>query len=392
MRRAIVVVLDGCGAGEAPDAAQFGDQGSATIRHVWDAVGGFHAPNLAGCGFLSACGITDIANLLGADANADPVGPTENLFCRYGRLREVSIGGKDSITGHWEMMGIVSDQPFPTYPNGFPDDLIKAFEEETRTTVIGNKPASGTEIIRELGGDHMKTGNPIVYTSADSVFQIACHEKIVPLNKLYAMCETARRICIPPNGVQRIIARPFIGDPENGFTRTEGRKDYPVQPPHNLVDEIGNVYGIGPVPDLFAKRGFRDTVRTQNIAEHAAAVREAMKSDARFIFANFEDFDMLYGHRNDPKGFAGALETFDAFLGEFLTELQPDDLLILSADHGNDPTTASTDHSREFVPGCVVGGSLKPDNYGDVEGMMAVGATVAAWLGVDWKVGTSLIG
>ena len=391
MRRAIVIVLDGCGAGEAPDADRFGDEGSATIRHVWEKSGGFHAPNLAGCGFLTACGIRDISGLLGIESAATPIGPTENLFARYGRLREVSIGGKDSITGHWEMMGIISDQPFPTYPNGFPADLINAFEDQTRTTVIGNKPASGTAIIAELGEEHMKTGHPIVYTSADSVFQIACHQDIVPLTKLYAMCETARRLCVPPNGVQRVIARPFTGDPQKGFTRTEGRKDYPLPPPPNLCDQIGDVYGVGVVPELFAGRGFRQTKRTQNNAEHSVALKEALKSDARFIFANFEDFDMLYGHRNDPTGFAKALEDFDVFLGGLLPELGAEDLLILSADHGNDPTTTSTDHSREYVPGCVIGQAIKPLAYGEVDGMMAVGATVAAWLGVEWKVGKSLI-
>jgi len=391
MRRAIVIVLDGCGAGEAPDAAKFGDQGSATIKHVWEQVGGFHAPNLAACGYLSACGITDLKGLLGADGNAIPVGPSENLRARYGRLQEMSIGGKDSVTGHWEMMGIVTDQPFPTYPNGFPAELMTAFEKEIGTKTLGNKPASGTAIIAELGAEHVKTGYPIVYTSADSVFQIACHESFVSVPRLYEMCEIARRLCVPPNGVQRIIARPFTGDAEKGFTRTGNRKDFPMPPPHNLVDEIGDVFGIGPVPDLFAKRGFRDTTRTQNNSEHATRMTEALKSDARFIFANFEDFDMMYGHRNDPTGFAKALEDFDVTLGAILTQLTADDILLLTADHGNDPTTPSTDHSREFVPGCVIGQSFSSKAYGDMEGMSAIGATVAAWLAVDWKIGTDLL-
>lgn len=391
MRRAIVIVLDGCGAGEGPDAARFGDQGSATIKHVWETVGGFHAPNLAGCGFLTACGIQDIASLLGLTKSAEPIGPTEDLRARYGRLQEVSIGGKDSITGHWEMMGIVSNEPFPTYPNGFPPELIQAFEKEIGTQIIGNKPASGTAIIDELGPQHMQTGFPIVYTSADSVFQIACHEQIVPLPRLYEVCLAARRLCVPPNGVQRVIARPFVGDAEHGFTRTGARQDYPLPPPPNLCDQVGDVYGVGVVPSLFAGRGFRQTKRTQNNAEHAVALQEALASDARFIFANFEDFDMLYGHRNDPPGFAKALEAFDTTLGALLTQLTPDDLLILTADHGNDPTTTSTDHSREFVPACVISQAITPEAYGDVPGMMAVGATVAAWIGVDWKIGQSLV-
>ncbi|MEA2552051.1 MAG: phosphopentomutase [Fimbriimonadaceae bacterium] len=391
MRRAIVIVLDGCGAGEAPDAAAFGDQGSATIKHVWEAVGGFHAPNLAGCGFLSACGINDIGPLLGSETNAQPIGPTAELRARYGRLRELSIGGKDSVTGHWEMMGIVTDQPFPTYPNGFPPDLIQAFEREIGTKTLGNKPASGTAIIAELGAEHMRTGYPIVYTSADSVFQIACHEQIVPLDRLYEMCLIARRLCVPPHNVQRVIARPFIGDAQTGFTRTPNRKDFPLPPPPNLADQIGDVYGVGVVPELFAGRGFRPTRRTQSNAEHEIALRDALMSDARLIFANFEDFDMLYGHRNDTPGFAKCLEGFDVYLGSVLQALRPDDLLILTADHGNDPTTPSTDHSREYVPGCLVSQSITPLAYGDVDGMTAIGATVAAWIGVAWKLGTSLL-
>jgi phosphopentomutase len=391
MRRAIVIVLDGCGAGEAPDAAAFGDVGSSTIKHVWETSGGFHAPNLAGCGFLSACGIRNTSGLLGTEGNAAPIGPTENLHARYGRLQELSMGGKDSVTGHWEMMGIVIDEPFPTYPNGFPADLIAKFEREMQTKAIGNKSASGTAIISELGAEHMRTGNPIVYTSADSVFQIACHEEVVPLPQLYEMCLIARRICVPPNGVQRVIARPFIGNPEKGFTRTERRKDYPVEPTKNLIDKITDVYGVGVVPELFGGRGFRPTKRTQSNAEHAVAMKEAMRSDARFIFANFEDFDMLYGHRNDPQGFAKSLEDFDVFLGGLLPDLRADDLLILTADHGNDPTSASTDHSREYVPASVVGQQIKPSAYGDVKGMAAIGATVADWLDVQWKSGESLL-
>jgi phosphopentomutase len=329
--------------------------------------------------------------LLGTSGVAQPIGPTTKLHSRYGRLREVSIGGKDSITGHWEMMGVISDQPFPTYPQGFPPDLIEPFQSEIGTNIIGNKPASGTEIIAQLGAEHMKTGYPIVYTSADSVFQIACHEDIVSTSRLYEMCLIARRLCVPPNGVQRIIARPFIGSSERGFTRTERRKDYPIPPPNNLVDVIGDVYGVGVVPDLFAGRGFRQTLRTQSNAEHEGALLEGLESGAQFVFANFEDFDMLYGHRNDPTGFAKALEEFDIFLGELLPQLGREDLLILSADHGNDPTSASTDHSREFVPGCVIGEQITPLAYGDVEGMTAVGATVAKWLGVDWNVGMPLI-
>ncbi|MFN8219338.1 MAG: phosphopentomutase [Fimbriimonadales bacterium] len=374
MKRAIVIVLDGCGAGHAPDAAEFGDVFEAsTLLHVWQAVGGFRAPNLSRLGFLAAGGIEPA-----------PEG------ARFARLRELSKGGKDSVTGHWEMMGIVTEKPFPTYPDGFPIPLIKAFEREIETQTLGNRPASGTAIIAELGAMHVETGFPIVYTSADSVFQIACHEAVVPIERLYEMCEIARRLCVAPNDVQRVIARPFEGDAATGFKRTERRKDYPLEAPKNLCDKIGDVYGIGVVPELFAGRGFRHTARTQSNPEHLRALKEALASDAKFIFANFEDFDMLYGHRNDPAGFAKCLEEFDVMLGEILTTLGPDDLLLLTADHGNDPTSPSTDHSREFVPAVVHASGLEAANLGDVDGMTAIGATVAGWLGVPWNVGRDL--
>lgn len=391
MKRAIVVVLDGCGAGAAPDAALFGDEGAATVKHVWEAVGGFHAPNLAAAGFLTACGISSLGDLLPAGLHNTPSGPTSTLGSRYGRLRELSMGGKDSVTGHWEMMGVVTADPFPTYPDGFPRELIDGFEKAIGTKTLGNKAASGTQIIAELGADHVKTGYPIVYTSADSVFQIACHEQVVSLDRLYTMCRAARALCVPPNGVQRVIARPFVGTAEEGFVRTGGRQDFPLPPPMNLADQVGDVYGIGVVPELFDGRGFRRTARTQSNAEHARALQEALGSDARFVFANFEDFDMLYGHRNDPVGFAKALETFDVYLGLLLTKLGPEDILILTADHGNDPTSPSTDHSREYVPACVMGNTFESAHFGDVDGMAAVGATVAAWIGVDWEAGTDLI-
>ncbi|MDI9634981.1 phosphopentomutase [Kamptonema cortianum] len=370
--RAIVLVLDGCGAGAAPDHAKFGDGPQvATVKNVWNAVGGFSAPNLTKTGFLSACGIP-----------VDSVG-------RFGRLKELSEG-KDSVTGHWEMMGIVTSVPFPTYPNGFPSDLVALFTEKTGLEVIGNKPASGTAIIEELGSLHMQTGNPILYTSADSVFQLACHEEIVPIERQYELCRIAREICIEPNNVQRVIARPFIGEPGN-FQRTERRKDFPLEPAHNLIDVIQDVYGIGVVPELFDGRGFRPVKRTQSNPQHAEALWKALESDAKFIFANFEDFDMLYGHRNDAKGFAVCLEEFDFILGTLLDRLEPNDLLILTADHGNDPTDASTDHSREYVPVAIIGESVQPSTLGDVDGLTAIGATVASHLGMDWNIGQSLI-
>jgi len=366
MKRAILIVMDGCGAGEAPDADAFGDHDHpATIRHVWEGTGGFFAPNLREIGFLAAC-----------RAPGGEAGVAGDVS--WGRMRELSQG-KDSVTGHWELMGVITESPFPTYPEGFPDELVKAFEEKIGRPILGNKPASGTAIIEELGLEHVKTGHPIVYTSADSVFQIAAHEQVIPLEQLYEWCRVARELCVAPNNVQRVIARPFVGDSKKGFTRTEHRKDYPLPAPPNLVDQLGDVYGIGVVPELFGGRGFRPTVRTQNNAQHAEALREALKSDARFVFANFEDFDMLYGHRNDPIGFAKALESFDELLGLLRRQLSKEDLLILTADHGNDPTSASTDHSREYVPLCVnrPGGVL-----GDLEGMNHVAKLVAEHLGL----------
>lgn len=362
MKRAIVIVLDGCGAGAAPDAAAFGDGPKvATVRNVWDAAGGFEAPILAELGFLAACGI--------GEAEA-----------RHGRLRPLSMG-KDSVTGHWEMMGAVVEKPFPTYPDGFPADLIAEFERRIGSPVLGNRPASGTAIITELGEEHVKSGQPIVYTSADSVLQIAAHEAVVPIERLYEMCRIARELCVPPNDVQRVIARPFEGE-AGAYRRTERRKDFPLVAPPNLIDEIGDVLGIGVVPELFAGRGFRETRRTQSNAEHEGALFAALDAqDARFIFANFEDFDMLYGHRNDPAGFAKCFERFDQTLAGVRSRLAEDDLLILTADHGNDPTDASTDHSREYVP-YTVWTSEEPEGRRDEDGLATVGRLVAEHLGI----------
>lgn len=370
--RAIVVVLDGCGAGPAPDATEFGDpHGPSTLLHVWEHVGGFSAPTLAGTGFLAAAGI-------GSAPNA-----------RYGRLQELSRG-KDSVTGHWEMMGAVTERAFPVYPNGFPIPLIKRFEAEIGTQTLGNRAASGTEIIAELGPLHQDTGFPIVYTSADSVFQIAAHEETVPIETLYEWCRTARTLLVEPDNVQRVIARPFLGKP-GAYSRTQRRKDFPLSPPHNLVDVIGGVEGVGVVPELFAGRGFVARPRTQSNPQHAEALMAALETEARFVFANFEDFDMQYGHRNDPDGFARCLEEFDAILARLTARMEPRDLLILTADHGNDPTDASTDHTREYVPVALVGHGVRQGELGDVVGFTAVGATVAEHLGVDWPVGQSLL-
>ncbi len=365
MKRVILVVLDGCGAGAAPDCEAFGDPPTvSTVRNVWNAVGGFTAPHLAKVGFLAACGIGE------APPNA----------C-FGRLRPISQG-KDSVTGHWEMMGIVTEEPFPVYPEGFPPQIVAAFERGIGRPILGNVAASGTEIIARLGQEHITNGSPILYTSADSVFQLAAHEDVVPVDELYRWCRIARELLTAPHNVQRVIARPFLGKPGE-FVRTGRRKDFPVSPPLNLidqlVDQVGPVHGIGVVPELFDGRGFKPLTRTQNNPEHWDALHSALQIGAPFIFANFEDFDMKYGHRNDPVGFARCLEEFDSYLGTLLTRLTPTDRLILTADHGNDPTDASTDHSREYVP-ITVTDQESTSNLGDIDGLDYVGRITEEWL------------
>ncbi len=380
----ICIVLDGCGAGPAPDAADFGDVGDNegnTLYNTWNAVGGIEAPLLWRMGFFAAGGIS-------------PEGRPP-IEARWGRLQELSIG-KDTMTGHWEMMGIHVEHPLPTYPNGFPIPVIKEFEQGIGRQTIGNVSESGTEIIARLGAMHMESGCPIVYTSADSVFQIASHEEIIPIEEQYEICQVARSILVEPHDVGRVIARPFVGSPELGFTRTENRKDFPLAPPRNLVDEIADVYspvfGIGVVSEVFAGRGFRDVPRTQSNSEHYKMLLEALNSEEKFFFANFEDFDMLYGHRNDPEGFARCLEEFDGYLAGIIARLREADLLILTADHGNDPTTPSTDHSREYVPVSVWHLGLESGRaLGDNAGLWCVGATVAKALGIPFDKGVPLI-
>ena len=340
MNRVVLIVLDGCGVGSAPDWQSFGEvEPSNTIKHVFEANAGLSLPTL------------------------DQLGLWQSAFEQSNRLCPQSAGGKDSVTGHWELMGIVLDHRFPTYPAGFPAALRSEFESRIGRPCLWHGPASGTQIIAQEGEKHLATGHPIVYTSADSVFQIAAHEDVVPVELLYQWCEIAREIAVAPNNVQRIIARPFTGA-VGEFVRTERRRDYPLPPPPNLCDEIGDVYGIGVVPELFSHRGFRPVPRTQSNPEHELALMKAMTSDARFIFANFEDFDMKFGHRNDSVGFARCLVEFDHYLAKLMAQLQPGDLLLITADHGNDPTTSSTDHSREFVPLLSYPPHVVPENAG----------------------------
>ena len=376
MRRVIIIVLDGCGVGAMPDAAAYGptDPESATLPHVAEAVGGLHLPTLERLGLGNVAAIRGVAPVPAAGG--------------WGRMAEASVG-KDSVTGHWELMGIVTETPFPTYPNGFPRGLLAEFEARIGRGTLGNLASSGTEIIRRFGTEHLATDKPIIYTSADSVFQVAAHEAVVPPAGLYAMCEAARELLAPPNNVQRVIARPFVGATPDDFRRTEGRRDYPLAPPIPnfltvLRDAGKTAQAIGVVADLFPRAHFARAKRTQSNPAHLAAILEAVQAGREdFVFANCEDFDMLYGHRNDPAGFERSLEAFDAALGGILGALWPDDLLILTADHGNDPTTASTDHSREYVPLLVYGGGAGGD-LGTRTTFADVAATAAEWLGVPW--------
>lgn len=358
MRRFFLIVLDGCGCGELPDALDYGagDLGSHTLANTAKAVGGVRLPT------LERLGLGNLAELAGVAAIPDA--PSH-----WGRLAEISKG-KDTVTGHWEMMGVITNPAFPIYPNGFPNDLIAAYEAAIGTKTLGHYPASGTEILRQLGEEHLRTGYPIVYTSADSVFQVAAHETHFGLERLYQICEIARAT-LP---LCRVIARPFVGESSETFRRTENRKDWPLPPPHpttlDRLSEAGKrVHFIGKTCELFPEApDQRRELTTNNPAHCAALVNAVQHSDADFIFANLEDFDMLYGHRNDPVGFARLLEELDAWLGaDFLPHLRPGDLVGITADHGNDPTTPSTDHSREYVPLLLFGPSITaPQNLGDI--------------------------
>jgi phosphopentomutase len=344
-RRVVWIVLDSVGIGEMPDAADYGDAGSDTLGNIARARK-LNLPNLC------RLGLANIKPLAGLEPAPSPAGA-------FGSCALASPG-KDTTTGHWEMAGIHLDKPFPLYPSGFPRDIMEQLERRIGRRALGNRPASGTEIIKELGAEHMRTGSPIVYTSADSVFQIAAHEDVIPLWELYKICETARDILRGPHEVGRVIARPFNGSP-GAFTRTANRQDYAVPPPKGMMldrlEERGvEVYSVGKIFDIFLGRGIRDHVKTKNNEDGMAKTLEAMDALERgLIFVNLVDFDQQYGHRNDVEGYAAALERFDAWLPEFLRKLKDGDLAILTADHGCDPTTPSTDHSREYVPLLVYG-------------------------------------
>ncbi len=339
--RFVLIVLDSVGIGETPDSRNFGDIGVNTIVHVAEAKGGLHMPN------MQRLGLGNIENIKGIEPVKEPIG------C-YGKMQEASAG-KDTTSGHWEIAGVIVERPFPVYPDGFPPEIISEFEDKIGRKVLGNKPASGTVIIQELGEEHMRTGYPIVYTSADSVFQIAAHEDVIPVEELYKMCEIARSILKGEHAVGRVIARPFIGEPGN-FKRTERRRDFslpPIRPTllDYLKDAGYDVCGVGKIEDIFAHRGLTKSIHSGNNAEGIDAIKEFLGDQwDGLLFANLIDFDMLYGHRNDPIGYGDALEYFDKRLPEILELMANDDVLIITADHGCDPTTPGTDHTREYVP------------------------------------------
>lgn len=368
MQRILLIVLDGLGIGKLPDAEEYGDKESNTLGNMANAAGELKLPNfeLLGLGFLG---------------DFKGIGRPDRPEGCYGKMAEVSKG-KDTTSGHWEMMGIPVDTPFPVYINGFPSEIILAFEEATGRKIIGNKPASGTEIIKELGSEHMKTGRPIVYTSADSVFQIAAHEDIIPLEDLYSMCETARGILQYPHNVGRVIARPFIGR-EGSFSRTPRRKDYSLPPFKKtvleyLIDDGMEVISIGKAKDIFAGKGFTQAVQVSGNDDSLSKAITAFKTLKRgLVFATLVDFDTLYGHRNNPQGYARALEDFDKRLPEIFELITEKDILLITADHGCDPTTPGTDHSREYVPLLVKGPALKKGiNLGIRKSFSDLGATI----------------
>jgi phosphopentomutase len=383
--KVLLLVCDSFGVGGAPDAAAYGDAGSNTLGHVATAVAGLHAPNLAALG-LGA--VTEMKGL-----PADAAGPG----MAHGKLTERS-GGKDTTTGHWEMCGIVLDRPFPTYPDGFPREIVRPWEQAIGRKVLGNRPASGTEIIQELGEEHLRTGRPILYTSADSVFQVAAHVRVVPLEQLYQWCREARALLIGEHQVGRVIARPFDGEPGSFFRRPE-RRDFSVPPPGptilDLVQQAGiPVYGVGKIRDIFDGRGLTEFQYSES-NDHGVdlTVDYLKRAGGALVMANLVDFDSKYGHRNDPEGYARCVEAFDRRLPELLDAVGEGGLVFLTGDHGCDPTTTpSTDHTREYTPVLVSGArSEEPVDLGTRPGFSDLGATVAEVLGIEPKglAGTS---
>lgn len=372
-RRACIIVLDACGAGEAPDSAAFGDPGADTLGHVAEAVGGLELPNLQRLG-------------LGATRPLDGCPEPDELVSIVGTLEERSAG-KDTTTGHWELVGVLTTTPPPTYPDGFPQELLSAFIRRTGRGVLGNTVASGTAIIDEYGEEHLRTGDLIVYTSADSVFQIAAHEDVVPIAELYEICETARQLLIGEHAVSRVIARPFVGEP-GAWVRTGNRRDFSIEPPGpshlTALQAAGKkVVGVGKIGDIFAMKGIdEDHHAEDNQHGITLTIEQLGRLDDGLVFSNLVETDMLWGHRRDPEGFHRCLREFDRRLPEIEAALRPGDLLIITADHGCDPTYRGSDHTRELVP-LIAHVAGKPPVAGRHRGYFSdVGASVCEWLGV----------
>ncbi|MCH7947753.1 MAG: phosphopentomutase [candidate division Zixibacteria bacterium] len=378
-KRAIILVIDACGVGELPDAADYGDIGSATIPNVARAVGGLNMPN---CQKLGLGNIVEI----------EGVPPAEEPSGSFGKMAE-KAAGKDSTSGHWEMAGVVIEKPFPTFPDGFPQNIVERFEKEASVKTIGNIAASGTEIIERLGKEHIESGAIILYTSADSVFQLAAHEDIITVERLYEICTIARQMLSGEFGVGRVIARPFTGKP-GSFVRTASRRDFSLEPPDDTLLDLLNksnrsILSIGKIYDLFVGRGITENIKTANNKEVMESIIETIENNSEYdlIFANCVDFDEKWGHRNDEKNFARSLEEFDVQLGNLLDKLRDDDLLIITADHGCDPTIkTSTDHSREYVPLLVYGKNAKAGfNLGTRETFADIACTLAEVFGLEHK-------
>lgn len=383
IKSVVLMVLDSVGAGALPDAEEYGDAGSNTLGNIAVAVEGLKLPN------LQKLGLGNIIDILG-------VPPAEAPMASFGKMAEISAG-KDTTTGHWEISGIILDKPFPVFQEGFPESFIQEFERRIGRKTLANEVASGTEIIDRMGKEHMETGFPIVYTSADSVFQIAAHEEVIPLEELYSMCRIAREMLTGDLAVGRVIARPFVGKP-GSFRRTSNRHDYSLEPVGvNILDKLKeknlSVLAVGKINDIFAGRGITETVHTDNNMDGVNKTKEFItRNQEGLVVTNLVDFDSSFGHRNNPRGYADALEELDARLPEIIELITEDKLLIITADHGCDPTTASTDHSREYVPLLVYGPGISPGiDLGTRKSFADIAATVAQVFNINFDVGTGFL-
>ncbi|MFW6151723.1 MAG: phosphopentomutase [Verrucomicrobiota bacterium] len=392
--KAYLIVLDSAGIGAAPDAAEYGDAGASTIPHTAAACNGLNLP------FMKSLGLGNIPALIPGGLPIQGVEPADSPVGSYGAMQEMSCG-KDTTTGHWEMAGLFLEQGFTVFPEGppaFPRKLVARFESGTGLKILGNKAASGTEIIEELGQEHMRTGNPIVYTSADSVFQVAAHKEIIPLEQLYNICSVARELCNKYN-VGRVIARPFSGEPGN-FKRTDERKDYSLPPTgETILDRLSesgvNTVTVGKLDDIFAGQGISEALHVENNAGAMSALQELASRGAAaptFVFANLVDFDMLYGHRRDPEGYGRELEKADGFLRDFSLLIDDNDVMLITADHGNDPTFRGTDHTREYTPLLCYCRNRAPAELGIRKGFYDIAQTLAGLFGAQaMERGTSFL-